>query len=323
MRAGQVLDMQADLMRRFEDRMFVGVFQGTMKTADGRGLDPATKDQNAVRLTGLVKSHLRAAYAYRVTPDMSLLVEHAAASLDETDLVDPSLAPTGCGIVRFDRPLPIVDARGRMMLGHWMTWGPASGYNGAATVHGAYCTWWNDLDDPDEVAADWAPELIEKIRPSMGRWSIVGGDLSYDGQRLGPVRHDFAEESKAQIRADGDTPAPYTNTTRYTMALWLLLNQTVTVAEPEPVDRPAIRRARRVGIPDRVTVIRLRRTETHRQPGETLVEWSHRWVVRGHWRWQPCGVGRGGRRRIWIAPHVKGPDDKPLVVTDKVYDLAR
>jgi hypothetical protein len=53
------------------------------------------------------------------------------------------------------------------------------------------------------------------------------------------------------------------------------------------------------------------------------VEWSKRWVVRGHWRWQSYGPGRTERRRIWISPFIKGPDGAPLVVSEKVYDLRR
>jgi hypothetical protein len=52
------------------------------------------------------------------------------------------------------------------------------------------------------------------------------------------------------------------------------------------------------------------------------VDWSHRWVVSGHWRHQylpSCGT----HRQQWIASHVKGPDDKPLVVRDEVTYLRR
>lgn len=38
-------------------------------------------------------------------------------------------------------------------------------------------------------------------------------------------------------------------------------------------------------------------------------EWTikRRFAVRGHWRNQPCGEERKLRKRIWIAPHWKGP----------------
>lgn len=51
-------------------------------------------------------------------------------------------------------------------------------------------------------------------------------------------------------------------------------------------------------------------------------EYSHRWIVRGHMRNQPIGPRNieGGQKhqRVWIAPYVKGPEDKPLVLKDRV-----
>jgi hypothetical protein len=36
------------------------------------------------------------------------------------------------------------------------------------------------------------------------------------------------------------------------------------------------------------------------------------WLVRGHWRNQPCGPGLTDRKGIWIMPHWKGPADAPI-----------
>jgi hypothetical protein len=51
-------------------------------------------------------------------------------------------------------------------------------------------------------------------------------------------------------------------------------------------------------------------------------EYSHRWIVRGHMRNQPVGPrnAKGGQKhiRVWIAPYVKGPEDKPLILKDRV-----
>ena len=38
-----------------------------------------------------------------------------------------------------------------------------------------------------------------------------------------------------------------------------------------------------------------------------------RFTVRGHWRNQACGKGRKDRKRLWIHPHWKGPDDAQRV----------
>lgn len=41
-------------------------------------------------------------------------------------------------------------------------------------------------------------------------------------------------------------------------------------------------------------------------------EYQTRWNVRGHWREQRYGKGRKKTRRVWIKPHIKGPEDRPL-----------
>ena len=73
-----------------------------------------------------------------------------------------------------------------------------------------------------------------------------------------------------------------------------------------------------------VTCASLRR---HRYVSESEREaeardYSHRWIVRGHMRNQPVGprnvVGGQKHMRVWIAPYVKGPEDKPLVLKDRV-----
>jgi hypothetical protein len=48
------------------------------------------------------------------------------------------------------------------------------------------------------------------------------------------------------------------------------------------------------------------------------VEWSHQWMVRGHYR-DIDGIGKSPRGvydqrgRTWVREHVKGPDDKILI----------
>jgi hypothetical protein len=77
-------------------------------------------------------------------------------------------------------------------------------------------------------------------------------------------------------------------------------------------------------LPSEYVVVQLRKTEYksgEKSDDGRFIDWSHRWVVGGHWRWQPYKDNT--KKRIWIAPYVKGPDDKPLVMKDKVYVLAR
>jgi hypothetical protein len=123
MRPSEVLDAQVDLLDRLDDVRFHRVINALGEYEYGRsgGFKPKA---GGVSLADKVKGILPAAHTYRVTHDMTLLVEHAASGLDDLDRFDHSLAPTGCGFVSFDRPIPIHDQRGKTMLMHYLVWGP-------------------------------------------------------------------------------------------------------------------------------------------------------------------------------------------------------
>lgn len=82
-----------------------------------------------------------------------------------------------------------------------------------------------------------------------------------------------------------------------------------------------------------VKVVQLRHAEHKKSVVETDEErahreWSCRWMVgldtNGFWRNQACGTGMKNRRLTYIAPYMKGPDDKPLKQTQpKVYVVNR
>lgn len=106
-------------------------------------------------------------------------------------------------------------------------------------------------------------------------------------------------------------------------SLWYFLKQALVNTTPGRMSRAVQRQARRQGEVPNVTIATLRRVRHERQAPHMLdVDWSHRWIVRGHWRqqWYPT---LEQHRPVWIAPHVKGPDDKPLVVKQKIARLVR
>lgn len=95
--------------------------------------------------------------------------------------------------------------------------------------------------------------------------------------------------------------------------VWLLLSQeNVTEIAVEAQPRAARRRAERAHVSPTVRVIRLPRHARSAGDGTSDVEWQHRWIVSGHWRKQPWGPERSRIRPVWIAPYLKGPEDKPL-----------
>lgn len=278
---------------------------------------------NVTVLTQAVKT----AYCYRVTHDMEMLLEHAASALDDSDTVELDLPPTGCGFVRFDRPVPVTDVRGLAALVSWLVWGRVQTPDGKTAIGlWSFNDPWTHPDEVWRLLVEGQPDPgdVDRLGHLLWRFLPVSFDFMVPGSTMGSPTVAPSAAQAAEAVADGFAVLPGTNIRRYAHALWLLLNQTVVTQVDEPLDRPARRRAGRRGIPPKVVTIKLRRsTSTNRREGESNVEWSHRWIVRGHWRWQAYGPGRKERRRIWIAPFVKGPEDAPLFVTDKVYDLSR
>ncbi len=122
-------------------------------------------------------------------------------------------------------------------------------------------------------------------------------------------------------RAEFDADA-YFRSTRPDMfrALCFLIRQRVAETSTVMPDRAARRRMAREGKePPPVRVISLRGGSAH-GGGDGSREYVHRWMVRGHWRrqWYPSIQQH---RPIWVSPHVKGPEDAPLLGGEKVYTV--
>ena len=120
---------------------------------------------------------------------------------------------------------------------------------------------------------------------------------------------------------------------RFMLAGLAWLNQKVVTVSPGHVERHRRKEFNKKTGQDlrAVQVVQLRRATRPtdaEQPADgteqTQREYTHRWVVSGHWRNQACGPKSGDRRLTYILPYVKGPDDKPLAEPrQKVYEVRR
>lgn len=100
---------------------------------------------------------------------------------------------------------------------------------------------------------------------------------------------------------------------RYVMTLFSFINQKLLVVSHQRANRATRKRyerERKIETPlIRVILLRAKKTASGKEQRE--VEWSCRWIVRGHWRqqWYPS---LSNHKAIWIIPYIKGPEDKPL-----------
>lgn len=100
------------------------------------------------------------------------------------------------------------------------------------------------------------------------------------------------------------------------LATWFLIAQPgVADTQPGPIDRSQHRKYTRAGRDyPTVNVVNLRRRPVPegREAPQSGRDYHVRWIVKGHWRDQAHGPQWSLRRRQYIAPYLKGPDDAPV-----------
>lgn len=256
-----------------------------------------------------------AAQMWWVSRDMQLLVEAATESLPDFRL-SQSDVPDPFGIVFYARPLAGIDAFS--YLDDDLPLPEAQKMDGGLVINAMSWSAHSVRRDGSGVLTIWSwVYLIDpQAKSGLRGWRPLGVSTWDLGARVTEVREDYSEQHQQSVIEDR----------RRLAALWLLAAQeSVAAASTERVDRPAAKRHVRAGfeVPT-MRVLRLRHKRNPQQ-GETAAEvreWTHRWVVSGHWRnqWLPS---EDRHRPTWIAPYVKGPDDKPLVLKESVKALVR
>lgn len=352
MRPTEVLMMQADLRDRLSDPE--GMFSNIV-TETVAGMWDTTKDR--ARIAALSASAAAAnGETFLVEPSMSVVIEAAAASLDDSDRVDMNMFPSRAGVIRFVHPIEFTDIRGSQCKVHWVTWTgttyPHTNAFGTPTmVRSQVLTMWNDVADPDEVTTSVLdatrqsnPRALPEILRTIGRWQCVGSIIVRDGQKVGASSRSVRSEEVAEAeKLDDAYGGAYTgpavqsdaevfNLSRIIWATILLMGQEIVSTSRSTHSKAESKVLRRRRANDVLTVITLRRKRVVGEDGQGAGhEYDHRWLTRGHFAWRHCGEShpmaqpyeKGYRARVWINPYLKGPEDAPVRVTKKVNRLAR
>ena len=220
------------------------------------------------------------------------------------------------GFVLFEKPLRLNDVYEHEVAYRAFAWQLSS--EERTGDFGIIVTLWSHVDDRDYYTDIQPPEDVEALRRGWGHHKFLLTHLSpvwfghmpevdEDGYLL------EMDDEFGRIRPEGTMPAGV-------MAFFRLAQQRILERQRMRPDRAYRRRAKRYGQDEPyVTVIQLRRSRQYEEgEGESEVEWSKRWIVGGHWRRQRYGKKdeEPYYRNIWIAPYVKGPDDKPLEIRD-------
>lgn len=310
-------------------------------TSAAPDLSPEDAQQYATTAAQIDAVSFTDAALYYINTDMVHLLMQAKDGIGETGFMEYDL-PTPVGMAYLDADLlsfPVM-AKADVAADVWKEFHAKFPHymdkDGDFRAPERLLLLWRYMPPQEEYPHGWVRvawyEDRDYVTTKMGlTWSIAeDGPLDTDKlrSRLGPFVFDghqviACHPDASELKVDRFDTGEEWREHRGDMfrALCFLLRQRVAETETVMPDRAARRRAQREGKePPPVRVISIRGVGTG-GTGDGQREYHHRWIVRGHWRMQPCGPNRSLRRPTWVTPYVKGPDDAPLLGGEKVYSV--
>lgn len=264
---------------------------------------------------------------YYANEEMSKTVQLAASLLDSSDIGSNHLLPSQIGFCYFEGGVTISDN----MTIHGLFWFPIARADSPdlykIIVHG-----FNDsISGVDGSKNMWIKKIEERGHKEIPPFRWIWRSIT-EYKNNGPIALDKTDPTIDIIGSVwGDARIVPINNGQILHALSLLMKQekeVITVEKRLLVNKNQIKRAKKRRIPTEVTVIDVFRSYEVSGPSSPSQgkEYSRRWLVIGHWRWQKCKdreTGQMVRKRVWVNPYIKGPKDKPFVATKRVHALLK
>lgn len=252
---------------------------------------------------------LRRAELFFVEENMMRLAEEAAKTLDATDLYEQDL-PAERGFVLFEKEIGFDDRDDAVESERFVVCAASWTLMRVGDERALHILWFDSGDEVRRRARSegWEPgHPVERINQHLFTlWRLgAGATITINGQ---PTLLNETPEGRA---------------VGVLASVWHIMRQTLAEVSAAKYDRATIRRMRREDRdPEPVRVIALRRRAVGQASVGSDREYHFQWIVRGHWRqqWYPS---MELHRPVWIAPHIKGPEDAPLLGGEKVYALKR
>lgn len=256
----------------------------------------STEESVARHACGMMAQFATDADPYYVAGEMVDVLEMAALDVPVWDVAAPDLL-TPTGFVLFDRPirgLPLLVDDGE----------PAAFDEDGLDGFG----WWQSAAPDGTQTVVTGPFWFDRGGP-FSRHTVVPCSVPPFMPLVLGRPWDQAPERRMAILA----------------AFWRLIQMPfVSRIVDDDVDRATRRMLNRARLPLTETiVVTLRKAKRRDVDGEPRpIDWSHRWLVRGHWanQWYPSEQRHAP---VYRAPYVKGPEDKPFVPKHRIFDVRR
>ncbi|MEU3455319.1 hypothetical protein ABZ671_17235 [Micromonospora sp. NPDC006766] len=253
--------------------------------------------------TALMGNHVENGKLFWVNSEFTALAAHAARDLPDVRVL-PAELPAPDGVLVWQDPIVWLNDHetGTAMPVTAVSWGPIPG--------GVWTVFYTPAETVLTGSGQITEQRLQHLRERIGWFAPVhtGTGLVY-GQS-----HDTESDDSRKILTA-------------LIATWILTTQPDAEITDTPADkatRKAYQRAKRPAPVVRlVSLRRKQQTRTEETTTGKTRTYTRRWWVAGFFREQPYGPGRALRRRTYVRPHIKGPADAPLILTDKVNILGR
>lgn len=239
-----------------------------------------------------------------VSDDTSELWELARADFEPEPLMAEDLF-TPMGFAYLAKPVLLKDWSHRLCSYRSFSWMPMS--DDGSMKGGVFLSLYTHCDDPWEAADDEDEKDLKSVN-----WRGMGAELSLFHMMPMFFNFDYSPAPQHQVSREDLEGTPYELLAEI-KSFFRLAQQKITTHDKMMPERPFRRRAEKFQ-PEKndpsITVITLRKAKkatNNDDEGLTDVEWTHRWMVGGHWRnqWYPS---LNIHRQIWISPYIKGPE---------------
>jgi len=253
-----------------------------------------------------------------VTAEMLDLTRSAMETFDPTETVHPEDFFLYTGMALLEEPFVALDAAGLETAWRCVTWRyvdlpPEASPDHELVPSLEIVLWWdiNDNDGWDEAHPDEIDAARMFYRSWGMRWAVMHATL---------VPLDFMSKPE-HMGNEGDPAASWMTFIR---VFNRLMQERIVLKTRMRPHRAVRRSAQRDGLAEirDVVVCELRRARPRGyewpETGDGQAHYSHRFMVRGHWRnqWYPS-LQR--HRQKFIPAYIKGPDDAPLLEKKRVW----
>jgi hypothetical protein len=269
---------------------------------------------------------LMAAEPVYVTGEMQELVFNAMENFNTRETVVPEDFFLRSACVYLEEPFTVIDQQGKKVAWRAISWHIEDMTFSQVNGEKEYA------EVTKKAIAGEAIEVQVKLGIRFIMWSSIDDEDDYShtfheidsiAKTNWLVAHALTLPLEDISRTVDTTGGQDSSTLAFVRVMNKLMGERIVTRSRYKAARSLRRHSLRLNLPvSEILVCELRRRSSPSEPTGEKRNFSHRFIVHGFWRrqWYPS---LGMHRQKYIADYVKGPDDKPLIIKQRVWQWDR